>query len=258
MLTLLLRSTSLAFMTLAALAAIAEDVPAVLDWARRVELTTPVSGVVGEVRVEPGQWVKKGAVLVRLSPRSFQAHVSNREAAVSRERELRGEAEREFERAQELYDRTLLSDHDLQMARIGLVTAEARLQTAEAALTLARLDLEWSQVTAPFDGIVVERRIEPGQVIVTRFQGVPMVTLADAEPMIARARVAEATLDRLHTGDSVEVRYGGVSLLGEVRSIGLEPVQSTDEGPLYEVRVAVPVKVDHTPRAGRSAILRLP
>jgi multidrug efflux system membrane fusion protein len=238
--------------------ALAADVPAVLDWARRVQLTTPVSGVVAEVPARPGQWVTKGAVLVRLSPRSFQAHVAEREAAVKREQELLSEAGREFERAQELYDRTLLSEHDLQMARIGRVSAEARLQAAEAGLTLARLDLELSQVTAPFDGLVVERRVEPGQVIVTRFQGVPMVTLAQANPMVARARVAEAMLDRLHAGDVVEVRIDGTVLSGKVRGIGLEPVQSTDEGPLYELRVAVPLTAGRIPRAGRSVVLRLP
>ncbi len=162
-----------------------------LQWAGRVELAVPVSGVVRRVPVQPGQTVKRGAVLLELDLRGFRAA---REAArarlAGREADL-AEARRERERAEELYERTVLSDHELRLARIAHTQAKAAVAEARAALTRAELELEYATLRAPFDAVVLERRAAPGQVVSAALA--PPVLLVVAE---AGRRAVRVVVDR--------------------------------------------------------------
>ncbi|WP_293672716.1 biotin/lipoyl-binding protein, partial [Thiolapillus sp.] len=104
---------------------------------RQLTLGTLVSGVVREVKVQPGQVVAQGDVLLKLDQREFRAQLNRAKALVARANSLFEEAKREEERAEELYDRTLLSDHELQKARIGRLEAESRKYDAGADLVQA-------------------------------------------------------------------------------------------------------------------------
>ncbi len=123
---------------------------------RELKLGTLVSGVVADVRVRKGQQVRAGDVLVILDQREFKARLDRARALSARASALLAEARREEERALELYDRGLLSDHELQKAQIGRLEAEARRAESMAEETRARLDLERSTVKAPFDGTIVK------------------------------------------------------------------------------------------------------
>jgi len=161
-----------------------------LHWARVVELSVPVSGVVAEVPVRPGQRVARGGVLLRLDQRGFRAA---REAArarlAGREADLE-EARRERDRALELYERTVLSDHELQLARIAHTQAEAAAAEARAALVRAELELEYATLRAPFDAVVLERRAEPGQTVSAALAPPVLLVVAEAGRMALHVPVA--------------------------------------------------------------------
>ncbi len=142
---------------------------------RELRLGTLVSGVVAEVRVSEGQRVRAGDVLVILDQREFRARLERARALSARASALLAEARREEERALELYDRGLLSDHELQKAQIGRLEAEARRAESMAEETGARLDLERSTVKAPFDGTIVE---------VNAWKGQPVRNALDIQTMI--------------------------------------------------------------------------
>jgi multidrug efflux system membrane fusion protein len=156
---------------------------AAADPEQAVPLGIPVSGVIGEVRVAPGDRVKRGQRLISLDPRAFKLRLEGLEATVARLRPARDERARELERAQELYDRTVLSDVELQQARYAAEMAEAALQEAESARALAALDLEYSVLRAPYDGTVQRVDVGVGQVVVNRCQAMPLLWV---EPSQAR------------------------------------------------------------------------
>lgn len=216
-----------------ALTAEAGEENATLHWARKVALGTPVSGVIAEVAAQAGDKVAKGQVLLHLDDRALRAKVRSQEAETVRATEDRDEAKRELDRTQELYDRTLLADHDLQLAKNQLVAAEADLAAVEAELAQAQWALEYSAVRAPFDGWVLKRNAEAGQTVVSQLQAEPLMELAEAGAMLARARVAPDALKRLKTGQSVDVTASGKRYAGSVRHIALEP----DKDGRYDVDV---------------------
>ena len=94
----------------------AESYPAALNWSKRMELSTPISGVVKEVLVSAGDKIGKGAVVLRLDDAVFKAQLDAAQAALHSSDENLKESQRELQRTTEMYNRTLLADHDLQVA----------------------------------------------------------------------------------------------------------------------------------------------
>lgn len=201
----------------------AETLEARLHWVQRVALGTPVSGVIAEVTAIPGTRVKKGERLLQLDVRPLQARIVGLEAERIGKQNDRDEAERELGRTQELYERTLLADRDLALAKIALATAEASLKTTEAQLIQAQWDLEFSQIRAPFAAWVIKRRAEPGQSVISNLQAEPLIVVARANEMLARAEVAGERLSSLTVGQSVSVNVGGKVYPGKLQHISLEP-----------------------------------
>lgn len=237
---------------------LAAELPARLDWSQRVELGTPLTGRIASVDAEPGQSVQRGQVLVTLDDRRFQAAVEESEAQVKRLGLARDEAERELERARELFDRTAIPQHDLSLAEIAFSMAEAEHAAARAQLMRARIDLEYSRIEAPFDGVVVARMIGTGETVSGELQIAPLITVASAEPLLARALVGEAMLAELQNGQSVQVTAAGRSYAAEIVHLGLEAVGDADGEALFEVVASFRAPAEHGLRAGLRATLRLP
>lgn len=232
----------------------ATEYDARLEWERRVELGTPVQGVISEVKAQAGQQVKAGAVLVQLDDRGFRADVNKASARLESLRAVRAEARRERERAEELYDRTVLSNHELQVELNDAKQAEADYAAARAELVQARLNLEYSAVRAPFDALVIGVSAEQGQTVINDLQPVTLVTVADANSMVARAELTEAQIRALEVGQEVLVSVAGRRHTGRIKSIGLEPAKGTDR---YAVAVSFPLEGQRY-RLGQTASIELP
>lgn len=235
----------------------ADEMPAKIQWAQRVELGTPVSGVVVRVNATPGAQVRQGTVLVTLDDRRFKAELAQARAEVERLAQLHAEAVRENERAQELYDRNLLSEHELEVTRIALTTAAAELQAAKAALTRAELNLEYSRVRAPFDALVLEVHAGVGQAVAADLTPAPLVTVVEAGRRVVRTVLEESLIAELRVGQLLDVNIGDKVYTGKVTRLGLEPTA----GGLtlsYPVDVLIEVPEDAMLRAGQSATVVLP
>lgn len=235
----------------------AADVPAVVDWSQRVELGTRVSGVVTEVLVRPGQSVRKGDPMLALDKRGFATQVSRRVAEHRHAKSRLIEAQREDERAQELYDRTVLSDFDRNQATVALQAEQAATERARAALVEARLDLEHSVVRAPFDGIVLAVNAAPGQSVISELQSQPLVTVADDRHLRARGQVDAAQAAQLQPDMPLSATLRGQTLQAKVIYVGYEPVAQSGQGPRYELVADVQQDDTRKLRIGETVILHL-
>lgn len=145
---------------------------------RGVPLTTPVSGVVKSVLVEVGQQVKKGQALVTLDTTIFQAQVMEAEAGVERVKEEGLDADRDLARAKELYSRAVSSTTELDQAKLRHARANSAVKEAQARLIIARKNLDYSTLRAPFDGTVTARYAEPGMYVAASLQPPTLIVLA--------------------------------------------------------------------------------
>ena len=112
------------------------------------------SGVIKTVYVTEGQSVKKGDLLFDFDDRLINSNLEEAQANVRMASLKASEARKDVERSIELYERTLLSDYDLQQSRVKYREAQAELAQAKNRLVHVQWDRDYSKVYAPFDGRV--------------------------------------------------------------------------------------------------------
>lgn len=164
-----------------------------------VVLKARVDGQVAEVRFTEGQHVKRGDILIQLDPGEFAARLKQAEAAVSRDESLAAKTQSDTRRYLALKERNFVSAEKVNEIRTNESAALANLNASKAAAEVARLQLSYATIRAPFDGVVGARLVFPGSAvkindtvlaIVNRVQPL-LVTFSVPErylPVITRAR----------------------------------------------------------------------
>jgi multidrug efflux system membrane fusion protein len=232
-------------------------VKATLEYVDRIELSTPLSGKVSQVNVKAGDRVTAGTILIQLDSGPLKAERDAAQAAVVASKASLDEVRREKQRSQDLYDQTLLSDHEIKQAEIDYATALSVYRQAKSKLALSQQRLKYSDIQAPFDGRVIDVRVQAGQVVANRYQVTPMVILAQSGTMLANVQLDTDQLNALKTGDAVNVAVSNSSYEGRIVEIGLEPI--TDQLQIrYPVSVEFSVPNDVLLRAGMPAQVDLP
>lgn len=240
-------------------AALAETVSGRLVPERTVAIGAHVSGPVVAVNVEPGERVEKGEVLARIDPEPFRARVEAAQARRAKAAAVAEESVKQLQRQEKIYDRGLSATHDLELAQRDAKRDRADESAAQAELRRARVDLAYSRITAPMDGVVVSRQIEPGESVIANLRPPRLFRLAAPfDHLHAEVRVAPATAARLEAGDELSVTLPAIdaSRTGTVAVVEPAPIAdsdpprhrlavrlSNDDGALYpgmKVRVEVP------------------
>jgi membrane fusion protein (multidrug efflux system) len=196
---------------------------ATLEAERDVRVFAEAQRRVVELKVEEGDAVRAGALLIRLQDDEQRSALNKAEV------ELR-QATREFERQKNLYDRKLVSEQVYNDAALIFDQAEIVMEDARRSLT-------YTEVRAPFAGIVTERLVNVGD-YVTLNQ--PLFRIVDFDSIVARIYVPEKELQSLATGLDARLiaeAIGGDSFVGTVDRIS--PVVDPGTGTV-KVTVATP------------------
>ena len=233
---------------------IAQEYEGSLHWSKRVELSTPVNGVVQDVFARAGKIVPKGEVLVQLDPRIFKADLSYARAVLKNSNEKSQEARRELERQTDMYDRTMLSEHELQVAKNNYTETKSQFQQAKASLTRAKLNLEYSAIRAPFNAIVISTSAVKGQVVASEMAPPVLVVIAEAKHMLARIYVPAEKLSGIVLNNEAKVNVAGQTFQGKVTNIALE--EDASKAGLYAVDVIFDTK-EKILRAGQKGSVEL-
>lgn len=232
----------------------ADEFTATLQWSKRVELSTPVSGVVQKVFATPGTIVAKGEVLVQLDSRSYQADLKFAKANLANTDAISQEAKRELYRQNDMYERTLLSEHDLQVAKNNFTSAQSQFFQAQSALTKSKLNLEYSAVRAPFKALVINTTAVKGQIVVSELSPQILVVVAEAQRMQAKFYAPVDKVNEFTLNQGVTVTIAGEGYQGKIFNIGLEPSESKDG---YYAVVVIFDSKDKVLRAGQKAKVNL-
>jgi HlyD family secretion protein len=151
-----------------------------------VSIGTFVSGPIVELNVDFNDEVKQGDLLARVDPRLYQANVdrdqatlATRQAEVERAEALLQQARNKEGRGKKLRAENVdfLSDTEMDALVFEVKSLEAQLKLAKAAVLQARAslansqaNLEYTEIKAPVDGVVIDRKIDPGQTLAAQFQ----------------------------------------------------------------------------------------
>jgi multidrug resistance efflux pump len=153
-----------------------------------------------------------------------------------------------------MYDRTMLSEHELQVAKNNYTEARSLYQQAKASLTKAKLNLEYSAIRAPFNAIVLSTSAVKGQVVASEITPPVLVVVAEAKRMLARMHVTADKLDRFVVNQGAKVKVAGQTFKGKVTSIALE--EDAGKAGFYAVDISFDTE-DMILRAGQSGTVEL-
>lgn len=171
-----------------------------------VPIAPDVSGFVTEVLVSDNQQVQRGAVLFRIDRARYEIAVKQAEAQLLGKRAQLDEANADLKRY-----RALTPDETVSKQRIDQVvaiqgSAQAAYDEAVANVSLARLNLERTEVRASVHGVVTNMELRPGT-YVTPGKGV--MALLDSDTLRVEGYFEETKVPRIHRGDAVNVRLLG-------------------------------------------------
>lgn len=176
---------------------------------RVVEVKSKASGEILELPVETGDRVERGTLLARVDPRdvqnSYNQALVDRDVAQARLRN----SQAQLERTKELRAANVATDQELESAEFDEANSRAQLVRAEANLLLAEERLKDVTITAPINGVIIERPIEVGTIIASASQnvsgGTTLMKMADLETMQVRALIDETDLGKILPGLPVSI-----------------------------------------------------
>ena len=212
-----------------------------LEAVETVEVGTQVSGVVRELRADFNTIVKKGQVIARLDPQLIETQIEQQRANVARaEAELErlqvalADARQKLDRAEQMSAKSLIPRTELETAAVNVRAAEAQIKASEASLTQARaqlnnqvVNLGYTTIRAPIDGIVISRNVDQGQTVASSMNAPTLFVLAaDLTKMQVIANIDEADVGRMRPGQNVTFTvdaFPSERFSGAVSQVRLQP-----------------------------------
>ena len=233
----------------------AKEFKAKLTWYNLTSLSFRVNGIVSSIKVKPGDIVTEKQQMIELDQREYVENVSLTKALRKSRKSEFDEAKRELDRALELYDRTVLSEHELQVAKNNHISSETNYFTANTNWLKAKRDLEFSSIFAPFNSIVLSVAVNEHETIISSFESKPAVIIADSGKISAQFMLGLADINNINNESSVEVIIDGISYEGKLFFPSLMP-----ELDLYPAAAVISLSnnvLGKKIRSGMGAIVRI-
>jgi HlyD family secretion protein len=174
---------------------------------RYVSVGVRVAGRIDHYFVEEGQSVKKSEPLVQLDDRDYRAAVAATEARIASARANMSLADADLARGRSLRSQGVISQQEFDVLENKAAVARAAIQQLEAELSETKVNLDYTTLRAPADGVVLAKLKEVGEIAVPGgFAGSgDLVRLANLTDMRAEVDVNEADLNRVHLGQPATV-----------------------------------------------------
>jgi HlyD family secretion protein len=207
-----------------------------------VQVGTQVSGMIKSLHADFNSVVKAGDIVAIIDPEPFRARrdqaASNLEMAkanVGRAKNEQAQRQRELNRAQSLAAQQFVSQNDVDMAVTNAQGADAQVNVsmaqvkqAEAAVNAADLDLKYTTIRSPVNGIVVARNVEVGQTVAASFATPNLFLIAlDLTKMQVDTNVSESDIGGITEGKEATFTvdaYPGIPFAGTIRQVRLAPI----------------------------------
>lgn len=228
----------------------------------RVEVKSKASGLIEDMPVEEGDYVAKGALICRLDQTDVQADLDQAQAEFDIAQAELKQAENTYRRQQQLYSKGLLSDEELDQADLQLAQANGRIVSTRTQLDQANIRFSETIVTAPTDGVILQKYVEVGQIIASGISnvsgGTPIVDIADMKSIYIEAGIDEIDVGKIQVGQTVGIladAYPKMAFTGEI--IRIAPEARVEQNvTLFDVVIEV-VNRDRLLKSGMNATVEI-
>ncbi len=175
----------------------------------KVEIKSKASGEVLSLKLNEGDFVKKGTVIALIEKTDALATYNQAKADLEVAKATLKQVETNTERSRKLFEQKLISQQEMDAANLELEQRRAQLIRAQAAFDQAQIRLNDCVVRSPIDGIVLDKPVDEGQVIMgglnTVAGGTTIVTIADMSRVYVYANIDEVDVGKIKLGQQAEI-----------------------------------------------------
>jgi len=157
-----------------------------------VTIRAQVTGQLSEVHFKEGQEVKKGDPLFTIDPRPFEAALLQARATAAKDVAQMQNLQIQFDREKQLFAQQIDSQDQYDTAKASWMSQQGMVAADNAAITNAALNLEFTAITSPIDGVVGEQLVYPGNII--KAEDAPMAMINQIHPISVLFSVPEQYL----------------------------------------------------------------
>lgn len=201
-------------------------------------LSAQTSGQIQRILVDVDDFVEQGTLIIQLKATEQLAGLDKAKANLQAANAQWQEADREFKRIEDIYARKLVSKSDMDKATASLKKAVAQKKGAEAALQQAREQYEYTQVRAPYTGIVTERHVEMGE---TAQPGTPLISGVSLDRLRVKVDVPQSLIAAVREHGKARVKIPSGEWV-EVSKLTAFPFADQASN-TFKVRLYLPEKV---------------
>lgn len=189
------------------------DVNATLEAYESADLFPKVSGYLSAVNVDIGDHVKAGQVLSVISMPELEKERAEAEAQLAAKRADLGLENVTLKRQEALFKARGITDQAFDEAKSKTAVAAAQVDLAVATVDKIKTLLTYTQIVAPFDGVVAQRLVNRGDFVQAATAGrtTPLFTVQHVDTIRVFCDVPESEVPRLHVGDAASVRPYGLN-----------------------------------------------
>jgi len=180
--------------------------PGTVVSADRIEVASRLSGYIQGLAVYEGQSVKEGRILFTVDSASVKAEIRQAKAELSKAKATLAEAESNYRHYNNLYQSKSATRQEYEEAERMYKVAQGSVRAAEAGLANTRTQLNYAEVRAPFDALVVSKRLDNGQLV---SPGTPVLVLENPKHLQVQAQVSKQAFSHLRLGQKVQVEFQG-------------------------------------------------
>lgn len=213
---------------------------------KTIEVKSKASGEIMDVRVETGDVVRRGDLLVSVDPRIPRNAVVQAEAELDVAKAQLANAESQLRRAEALYTTQSITEQEWENARLQRANANAQLVRAQRSREDAKIAFEDTDVRAPAAGVILERNVEIGSVISSATQqvggGTVLLKMANLDTVQIRALVDETDIGKVNPGLEITITvdaYPNQPFSGNVLKIEPQAVEQQNVT-MFPVLVRIP------------------
>jgi len=174
-----------------------------------VEVKSKASGEILDLRVETGQLVKRGTMMVRVDPRNPRNQVAQAQADLEVAQAQLANATSQKRRADALFETQSITEQEHETALLDYANAKANVVRAKVAVETAKDQLDDTNVLAPITGTIIEKDVERGQVISSPTKdvggGTVLLKMADLGLVQVRTLVDETDIGKIQVGQRATV-----------------------------------------------------
>jgi HlyD family secretion protein len=208
-----------------------------------VDIGTQVSGIIDKIYVDFNDNVKQGDLLAVIDKKQLQAQLDQSMATLDQAKAQLNFQEATFNRMKALFEKKLIAQSDYDQAFYNYENARASLKNATSSYERNRVNLNYSEIYSPIDGVVLNRAIEEGQTVAASFNTPTLFTIVnDLTQMEVETSVDEADIGKVQKDQRVEFTvdaYPERIFEGAVSEVRLQPT-TTNNVVTYSVILTAP------------------